>query len=144
MVVRESDRPARDTLKGESESFRQTVAAVGGGQGPHLDSVQTEVAEGMGVDVRKLPLAIGIFGAEPWSDAMRRDLEARLGIMAVDLYGLSEIIGPGVAIGEGVIVKAFSHIEGARIDTGAQVGPYARLRPGAEIGERLFAVVSSP
>ena len=56
-----------------------------------------EVAEGMGVDIRKLPLRIGIFGAEPWSDAMRRDLEARLGFKAVDLYGLSEIIGPGVA-----------------------------------------------
>ena len=51
----------------------------------------------MGVDIRKLPLRIGMFGAEPWSDAMRRDLEARLGIKAVDIYGLSEIIGPGVA-----------------------------------------------
>src|SRR5262245_20286391 len=57
-----------------------------------------EVAEGMGVDIRKLPVRTGIFGAEPWSDAMRRDLEARLGITAVDLYGLSEIIGPGVAV----------------------------------------------
>jgi phenylacetate-CoA ligase len=57
-----------------------------------------EVAEGMGVDVRKLPVKIGIFGAEPWSDEMRHDLEARLGIAAVDLYGLSEIIGPGVAV----------------------------------------------
>jgi phenylacetate-CoA ligase len=57
-----------------------------------------EVAEGMGVDIRKLPVKIGIFGAEPWSDEMRRDLEARLGIAAVDLYGLSEIIGPGVAV----------------------------------------------
>ena len=57
-----------------------------------------EVAEGMGVDVRKLPLRTGIFGAEPWSDAMRHDLEARLGLQAVDLYGLSEIIGPGVAV----------------------------------------------
>jgi phenylacetate-CoA ligase len=56
-----------------------------------------EVAEGMGVDMRKLPLRVGVFGAEPWSDAMRRDLEAKLGIKAVDLYGLSEIIGPGVA-----------------------------------------------
>ena len=56
-----------------------------------------EVAEGMGVDMRKLPLGIGIFGAEPWSDALRRDLDARLGIAAADLYGLSEIIGPGVA-----------------------------------------------
>jgi phenylacetate-CoA ligase len=56
-----------------------------------------EVAEAMGVDLRALPLRLGIFGAEPWSDAMRADLEARLGITAVDLYGLSEIIGPGVA-----------------------------------------------
>ena len=40
---------------------------------------------------------IGMFGAEPWSEAMRRDIEARLGIKAVDIYGLSEIIGPGVA-----------------------------------------------
>ena len=57
-----------------------------------------EVAEGMGVDIRKLPLRLGVFGAEPWSDAMRRDLEARLGLKAVDMYGLSEIIGPGVAV----------------------------------------------
>ena len=56
-----------------------------------------EVAESMGVDIRKLPLRYGIFGAEPWSDAMRRDLDARLDIQSVDLYGLSEILGPGVA-----------------------------------------------
>jgi phenylacetate-CoA ligase len=56
-----------------------------------------EVAEGMGVDLRALPLRCGCFGAEPWSEAMRRDLEARFGIKALDTYGLSEIIGPGVA-----------------------------------------------
>ncbi|MBI2715972.1 MAG: phenylacetate--CoA ligase [Rhizobiales bacterium] len=56
-----------------------------------------EVAENMGVDIRKLPLRVGIFGAEPWTDAMRRDIEARLGIEAIDIYGLSEIMGPGVA-----------------------------------------------
>jgi phenylacetate-CoA ligase len=56
-----------------------------------------EVAEAMGVDLRALPLRLGVFGAEPWSAALRADLEARLGITAVDLYGLSEIIGPGVA-----------------------------------------------
>jgi phenylacetate-CoA ligase len=56
-----------------------------------------EVAEAMGVDLRALPLRLGIFGAEPWSDALRAELDARLGITAVDLYGLSEIIGPGVA-----------------------------------------------
>ena len=51
----------------------------------------------MGVDLRQSSLRIGLFGAEPWSDAMRRDLEERLGIKAVDIYGLSEIMGPGVA-----------------------------------------------
>ena len=61
-----------------------------------------EVAEGMGVDLRKLPVSVGIFGAEPWSDALRHELDERLGIAAVDLYGLSEIIGPGVACECGV------------------------------------------
>ena len=56
-----------------------------------------EVAGAMGVDLPGLPLRVGAFGAEPWSDAIRRDLEARFGIAAVDLYGLSEILGPGVA-----------------------------------------------
>src|SRR5215831_3000535 len=56
-----------------------------------------EVASGMGVDIARLPLRYGVFGAEPWSEPMRRDLQARLGIKAVDIYGLSEILGPGVA-----------------------------------------------
>jgi len=56
-----------------------------------------EVAAGMGVDLAHGPLRTGVFGAEPWSDAIRRDLEERLGIAAVDIYGLSEILGPGVA-----------------------------------------------
>ena len=56
-----------------------------------------EVAAGMGVDLRGPALRVGLFGAEPWSDAMRHDLEARLGLRAIDLYGLSEILGPGVA-----------------------------------------------
>ncbi len=56
-----------------------------------------EVADTMGVDLRQLPVRCGAFGAEPWSEAMRRALEALFGIKAVDIYGLSEIIGPGVA-----------------------------------------------
>jgi phenylacetate-CoA ligase len=56
-----------------------------------------EVAAGMRVDLRRAPLRLGVFGAEPWSDAIRQDLEERLGIVAVDIYGLSEILGPGVA-----------------------------------------------
>ena len=49
------------------------------------------------VDTRELSLRVGIFGAEPWTDAMRREMEERLGIDAVDIYGLSEVMGPGVA-----------------------------------------------
>ncbi len=56
-----------------------------------------EVAEKEGVDLRKSRLEIGVFGAEPWSEGMRREVEARLGLKAVDIYGLSEIMGPGVA-----------------------------------------------
>jgi phenylacetate-CoA ligase len=56
-----------------------------------------EVAAGMGVDLRQSALRVGMFGAEPWSDAMRGDLENALGIKAVDVYGLSEVLGPGVA-----------------------------------------------
>jgi phenylacetate-CoA ligase len=56
-----------------------------------------ELAEQQGVDLTQSALEIGMFGAEPWSDAMRRELEARLGLKAIDIYGLSEIMGPGVA-----------------------------------------------
>ena len=49
------------------------------------------------VDPRSTSLEIGVFGAEPWTDEMRRDLEQRAGITAVDIYGLSEVIGPGVS-----------------------------------------------
>jgi phenylacetate-CoA ligase len=56
-----------------------------------------EVAEKQGVDLRASRLEIGLFGAEPWSEAMRKEIEARLGLKAVDIYGLSEILGPGVA-----------------------------------------------
>ena len=56
-----------------------------------------ELAEKQGVDLTKSTLDIGMFGAEPWSDGMRREIEARLGLKAIDIYGLSEIMGPGVA-----------------------------------------------
>jgi len=56
-----------------------------------------EVMEEMGVDPASLKLRAGIFGAEPWSDQMRKEIEKRLRCKAIDIYGLSEIIGPGVA-----------------------------------------------
>ncbi|MDQ2758312.1 MAG: phenylacetate--CoA ligase [Actinomycetota bacterium] len=53
--------------------------------------------ERQGVDPRRTSLRVGIFGAEPWTEAMRREIEARTKMDAVDIYGLSEVIGPGVA-----------------------------------------------
>ena len=56
-----------------------------------------EEMEKQGMDPRRCSLRIGIFGAEPWTPAMRKAIEAKLDIDAIDIYGLSEIIGPGVA-----------------------------------------------
>jgi len=50
-----------------------------------------------GLDARDSSLKVGIFGAEPWTEAMRREIEGKAGIDAVDIYGLSEVMGPGVA-----------------------------------------------
>jgi phenylacetate-CoA ligase len=52
----------------------------------------------MGIDIRELPIRAGVFGAEPWTDAMRRHIEELGGIKAYDVYGLSEIVGPGVGM----------------------------------------------
>src|SRR6185369_1815834 len=51
----------------------------------------------MGLDARETSLRVGIFGAEPWTEAMRREIESKAAIDAVDIYGLSEVMGPGVA-----------------------------------------------
>ncbi|HEX7513667.1 MAG TPA: phenylacetate--CoA ligase, partial [Candidatus Methylomirabilis sp.] len=56
-----------------------------------------ETLREMGIPLSALSLKWGLFGAEPWSDAMRQEIEERLGIVATDNYGLSEVIGPGVS-----------------------------------------------
>jgi phenylacetate-CoA ligase len=56
-----------------------------------------DTARDMGVDIRKLPLKYGVFGAEPWTESLRKEIESKMGIRATDIYGLTEIIGPGVA-----------------------------------------------
>ncbi|MFO7883266.1 MAG: phenylacetate--CoA ligase [Desulfobacteraceae bacterium] len=56
-----------------------------------------EKALEMGVDIKNLPLRIGIFGAEPWSIEMRSAIERRMGIKAMDIYGLTELCGPGIS-----------------------------------------------
>ena len=57
-----------------------------------------DAAKAQGVDMRDLPLRVGVFGAEPWTDEMRRHIEEEAGIEAFDIYGLTEICGPGVGI----------------------------------------------
>jgi phenylacetate-CoA ligase len=52
----------------------------------------------MGIDPKEMALRVGVFGAEPWSENMRQEIEKQLGLKAIDIYGLSEIIGPGVAV----------------------------------------------
>ncbi len=63
-------------------------------------SYMLAIAEEMGrqgMDARACSLEIGIFGAEPWTDSMRAEMERRLGLAALDIYGISEVMGPGVA-----------------------------------------------
>ena len=57
-----------------------------------------DVMKEMGVDPSTLKLRVGLFGAEPWSENMRNEIEKRLGIKAIDIFGLSEVMGPGVAV----------------------------------------------
>lgn len=64
---------------------------------PSYMQVLIEEFRRQGLDARESSLKIGIFGAEPWTEAMRRDIEQGAGIDAVDIYGLSEVMGPGVA-----------------------------------------------
>jgi len=56
-----------------------------------------EALEDMDVNVKELKLRVGIFGAEPWTENMRKEIEEKLNIRAIDIYGLSEVIGPGVS-----------------------------------------------
>ncbi len=97
------------------EKLGCTVVPFGGGQterqvqlitdfGPRLITVTPSYClnlidemERLGIDPKASSLEVGIFGAEPWTEGMRAEIEERLGIDAVDIYGLSEVIGPGVA-----------------------------------------------
>ncbi|OGR33335.1 MAG: phenylacetate--CoA ligase [Desulfuromonadales bacterium GWC2_61_20] len=72
----------------------KTTALVGT---PSYAITLADRMEKMGIDPKSLSLKVGLFGGEPWSEAMRREIEQRLGLSATDNYGLSEIIGPGVA-----------------------------------------------
>jgi phenylacetate-CoA ligase len=74
--------------------FRSTVLLSTPSYALNLADAMAE----MGIDPESLALRVGIFGAEPWSESMRTEVERKLSIKAVDIYGLSEVIGPGVAM----------------------------------------------
>ena len=75
------------------EDFRPDIIMVT----PSYMQVICEEFRRQGKDPRQMSVSVGIFGAEPWTEAMRRDIEASADIDAVDIYGLSEVMGPGVA-----------------------------------------------
>jgi len=64
---------------------------------PSYSLFLAEEMEAAGIKKEDLKLRVGIFGAEPWTENMRKEIEAKLGLKAIDIYGLSEIIGPGVS-----------------------------------------------
>jgi len=74
--------------------FKPTIITATPSYALHL----AEVAEEMGVSFESLNFKFGVFGAEPWSEQMRQEIERKLNLVAVDIYGLSEVMGPGVAI----------------------------------------------
>jgi phenylacetate-CoA ligase len=75
------------------QDFRPSIIMVT----PSYMQVIIEEFTRQGIDARETSLKVGIFGAEPWTEAMRREIEAKGGLDAVDIYGLSEVMGPGVA-----------------------------------------------
>lgn len=116
--------------------FGTTVLACTPSYALHLAEAMRE----MGIAREALKLRVGVFGAEPWTEGMRREIEQQLGIMAVDIYGLSEIIGPGVACE--CTERAGLHIQDDHFvpevidpQTGKQLGP-------GERGELVFTTVT--
>lgn len=100
-----------------------------------------EVIADMGIDVAELKLRVGIFGAEPWSEKMREEIEKKMRISALDIYGLSEVIGPGVA-SECIEGKKGLHVfedhfiaEVIDPDTGD-------VLPHGEMGELVFTTIT--
>ncbi|MDD2851334.1 MAG: phenylacetate--CoA ligase [Desulfuromonadaceae bacterium] len=99
-----------------------------------------DLIEKQGIDPLTLSLKVGLFGGEPWSEAMRSEIEARLNISATDNYGLSEVIGPGVA-GECSIKEGMHIAEDAFIAEIIDPETCEVLPPGS-VGELVLTTIS--
>lgn len=107
---------------------------------PSYSLLIAEVAEEDGIELKSLPLKVGMFGAEPWSERMREEIESRLSIVALNVYGLSEVIGPGVAI-ECTEKQGMHIFEDHFIPEIIDTDTNQRL-PDGEIGELVFTCVT--
>jgi phenylacetate-CoA ligase len=107
---------------------------------PSYALYMTEEAETAGIDLRKLPISKGCFGAEPWSENMRKEIETRYGMKAYDIYGLTEIIGPGVSfeceVQDGLHINE-DHFYPEIIDPKT-----GRVLPDGEKGELVFTTLT--
>ncbi len=100
-----------------------------------------EVMAEEGVDPAELKLKCGLFGAEPWSEGMRKEIEARLHIAALDIYGLSEVIGPGVA-SECIEEKHGLHVFEDHFIPEIIDPETGRTLPPGELGELVFTTLT--
>jgi phenylacetate-CoA ligase len=99
-----------------------------------------EAIEEAGIRREDLKLRVGVFGAEPWTENMRREIEDKLGIKAIDIYGLSEVIGPGVAseclVQDGLHISE-DHFYPEIIDPETQ-----EVLPEGKTGELVFTTIT--
>ncbi len=100
-----------------------------------------ETADEMGIDIKKLKLRVGIFGAEPWSEKMRDEIERKLNIQAIDIYGLSEVMGPGVSI-ECLEAKQGLHIFEDHFIPEIINPQTGEVLPHGEKGELVFTTIT--
>jgi phenylacetate-CoA ligase len=107
---------------------------------PSYSLLIAEVAEEGRIDLSSLPLKVGMFGAEPWSERMREEIERRLNIVALNVYGLSEVIGPGVSI-ECTEKQGMHIFEDHFIPEIIDPNTEQRL-PDGEVGELVFTCVT--
>ncbi|HEU0240243.1 MAG TPA: phenylacetate--CoA ligase [Micromonosporaceae bacterium] len=100
-----------------------------------------EAARAEGINPASLSIRVGVHGAEPWTDAMREQIETLLGIRALDIYGLSEIIGPGVAC-ETLHSGGWLHVQDDVFLVEALDPVTGRAVPDGELGELTFTTLT--
>ena len=123
-----TDTVAAARARGMACAFAEASADELIGVNSHADLALAEAA--MQGRLRRRALDGGAALSAPETVFLSADTRLAADV-AVEPY---VVFGPGVSVGEGAVIRAFSHIEGARIEAGANVGPFARLRPGTELG----------